>query len=113
MPERGSTKPLAGTHFYVLLALADAPRYGLEIAEEVAARTGGEVRLGPGTLYSAIQKMLDSGLIEEWTPAEGSADPRRRYYRITRRGRSLVGSEAARLEQLVDAARDKRVLPGT
>ncbi len=111
MPERGTTRPIAGTFFYVLLALADEPRYGLGIVEEVAARTDGEVRLGPGTLYNAIRKMLDGGLIEEWSPGgEDELDPRRRYYRITRTGRTLVAEEASRLEQLVRAARAKHVL---
>lgn len=114
MPTRPTTHPIAGTTFYVLLALADKPRYGLEIAEEVEARTSGEVRLGPGTLYGAIQKMLGSGLLEDWTPPDAAQDdPRRRYYRITRKGRDAVASEASRLEQLVEAARAKRVLPGT
>jgi DNA-binding PadR family transcriptional regulator len=109
--ERGTTKPIAGTFFYVLLALADEPRYGLGIAEEIAARTGGDVRLGPGTLYNAIKKMLDGGLIEEWTPPGGEEhDPRRRYYHITRSGRGTLAEEAARLEQLVGAARAKHVL---
>ena len=113
--DRGTTKPLAGTTFYVLLALADRERYGLDIAEEVARRTDGEVALGPGTLYSTIKRMLADGQIVE-TAARGRGeagerDPRRRYYRITAGGRAVLAAEAARLEVLVDAARDKRVLP--
>jgi len=111
MTDRGSTKPVAGTFVYILLALADEPRYGLGIAEEVAARTDGEIRLGPGTLYNAIRKMLDDGWIEEGLPAgEEEHDPRRRYYRITPAGRALVAEEAARLERLVRVARAKHVL---
>lgn len=136
MPDaRPTTKPIAGTFFYILLALADRPRYGLGIVEEVARRTGGgapvggtsggrsrsrgsasgEIRLGPGTLYNAIRKMLDEDLIEECDPpaSAGEADPRRRYYRITGGGREALASEAGRLEQLVLAARDKRVLPAS
>jgi DNA-binding PadR family transcriptional regulator len=115
MGDRGTTRPIAGTFFYILLALVDEPRYGLGIVDEVASRTGGDVTLGPGTLYNAIKKMLDGGLIEEWAPPGGAsgADPRRRYYRITREGRALVAEEAARLEQLVLAARAKRVIADT
>ena len=111
MNDRGSTRPIAGTHFYILLALADRPRYGLGIVEEVATRTDGEVRLGPGTLYNAVAKMLEEGTIEE-TAAPGGidADPRRRYYGITREGRRVLAAEAERLETLVAAARSKRVL---
>jgi DNA-binding PadR family transcriptional regulator len=104
---------VAGTHFHILLALADEPRYGLGIAEEVARRTDDEVRLGPGSLYTAIKSMLGQGLIEEveGDPSPGPNDPRRRYYRITPAGRGSLRAEAARLERLVLAARAKRVLP--
>lgn len=108
-----TTRPLAGTSFHVLLALADEPRYGLGIAEEVARRSGGEVQLGPGTLYTAIRRMLEEGLIEEVEGApDDESDPRRRYYRITGPGRASLAAEARRLETLLDAARVKRVLPG-
>lgn len=111
---RGSTRPIAGTDFHVLLALADEPRYGLGIVEEVARRTLDDLRMGPGTLYTSIKRLLDGGLIEELEdgPAgEESPDPRRRYYRITPTGRAALVAEAEKLEQLVRAARAKRVLP--
>ena len=110
-PARG-TKPLTSSVFYVLLALADGERHGLGVAADIAERTDGDVELGPGTLYTAIQKMLDAGFIEESTGtgrAKG-ADPRRRYYRITRSGRNALEAEAVRLARIVDAAREKRVL---
>jgi len=114
MAARATTKPIAGTFFYILLALVDRPRYGLGIVKEVAERTAGEILLGPGTLYNAIRKMQEGDLIEEWTPPdEPTTDPRRRYYRITPHGRAVVAEEAGRLEQLVVAARAKQVLPGT
>lgn len=109
--DRSTTKPLTGTVFYILLALADYDRYGLDIVREVARRTGGEVRLGPGTLYNAVAKMLDEGLIEEVDAPTEDADPRRRYYRVTPAGRELAAAEAARLDRLVRAARAKQVLP--
>jgi DNA-binding PadR family transcriptional regulator len=109
---RTTTKPIAGTTFYVLLALADRERYGLGIAQEVERRTGGSVRLGPGTLYNTIKKLLAGGWIEEAPDGDAAAggDPRRRYYRITEAGLRLVETEAERLELLVNAARDKQLL---
>ena len=108
MPPR-ATKPLSSTTFLVLLALADRSRYGLDIIDEVDRRTEGRVRLGPGSLYNAIKRMLVAGLIAEDTEG-GSSDPRRRYYRITEEGLELVAREAAGLERLVLAARDKNLL---
>jgi DNA-binding PadR family transcriptional regulator len=111
--DSSTTKPLTGTHFHVLLALADEERYGLDIIREVERRSGGDVRLGPGTLYNAVKQMVGEGLIEESPPGKrrASDDPRRRYYRITRTGRSKVRKEAAKLERLVRAARQKSILP--
>jgi DNA-binding PadR family transcriptional regulator len=110
-----TTRPLASTSFYVLLALADRERYGLDVVEDVARRTNDAVVLGPGSLYNTIKKMLSDGLIEETAPvARGDGrehDPRRRYYRITRGGRAALAAEARRLAVLVDAAREKKVLP--
>jgi DNA-binding PadR family transcriptional regulator len=110
-----STRPLASSTFYVLLALADRERYGLDVVEDVARRTNEEVILGPGSLYNTIKKLLADGLIEETAPKERGdsreLDPRRRYYRITRTGRAALTAEARRLSVLVEAARDKKVLP--
>lgn len=111
MADRATTRPLAGTSFHVLLALADQPRYGLSIAEEVARRTGGEVRPGPGTLYCTIKKLLDDGWIEEHFPRGEATDPRRRYYRILPAGRRALAAETARLERLVAVARAKGAFP--
>jgi DNA-binding PadR family transcriptional regulator len=111
--DRSTTKPLTGTFFYILLALTDRERYGLGIIQEIERRTHGEIRLGPGTLYNAMKKMLQEGLIEE-TVGKGDPredDPRRRYYKITQAGRDTVEGEAARLERLVRAARLKHILP--
>ncbi|MEZ4416876.1 MAG: helix-turn-helix transcriptional regulator [Gemmatimonadota bacterium] len=109
---RATTSPVATTQFHILLALADAPRYGLGIVEEVARRTDGEIRLGPGTLYTAIKKMVEGELIEEVadTSRQGLQDTRRRYYRITREGRMALRAEAERLTQWLQVARDKQVL---
>ena len=111
--ERSTTKPLTGTVFYVLLALADGQRYGLGIVQEINRRTAGDVQLGPGTLYNAIKKMLATGLIEgAHAPNDpGDEDPRRRYYRITTDGRAAFEAEARRLERLIGAVNAKRTVP--
>ena len=108
----GGGKPLTSSVFYILLALADAARHGLGIAADVEERTGGEVLLGPGTLYNAIKKMLGDGLIEvaRTRPSPEDDDPRRRYYSITVDGRRLLKQEALRLDRVLHAARDKQVI---
>jgi DNA-binding PadR family transcriptional regulator len=106
-------KPLTSSSFYVLLALKDGPKHGLGIAAEIEQRTSGEVRLGPGTLYNAIKKMLEQKLIadERSRPEPAEDDPRRRYYRITRTGEAALAAEASRLDRLLRAARAKAALP--
>ncbi len=115
MSPRGASgaKPLTSSVFHILLALADQDRHGLGIAEEIERRTAGAVELGPGTLYNAIHKMLEAGLIKEATtrPEPAWDDPRRRYYTMTLAGRRLLEKEARRLDLILAAARDKRVLP--
>ena len=106
--------PLSPPEFQILLALADGEKHGYGIMQEVSTRTGGQTRLGPGTLYGAIKRMLRSALIEE---AEQGPDPqlddqRRRYYRITDTGRRLAVAEAERLAELVREAYAKRLLTG-
>jgi DNA-binding PadR family transcriptional regulator len=99
---------------HILLSLADEERHGYGIMREVEGRTGGEMRLGPGTLYGSIKRMLGDGLIGESDerPDPELDDSRRRYYRITDFGREVAGVEAARLERLVISARDKKLLRG-
>ena len=104
--------PLPVSEFQILLALGDAERHGYGIRQEVASRTGDEVRLGPGTLYGSIKRMLAAGLIEESDerPDPEFDDERRRYYRITAFGRAVAMAEARRMERLVAQARQKRFL---
>lgn len=106
--------PLTPAVLHILLALADEERHGYGIMKEVEARTGGETRLGPGTLYGSIKRMLGDGLIEESEERPGPEldDQRRRYYRITGFGRRVAGAEAARLDTLVSFAREKKLLRG-
>jgi DNA-binding PadR family transcriptional regulator len=105
--------PLTPAVFHILLALADSDRHGYAIAREVADRTSGQVRLGPGTLYGTLGRMVDAGLIEERTRAARAAvpaDERRRYYALTPLGRDVARAEARRLSQLVEIARAKALL---
>ncbi len=83
--------------------------------QDVAARTGGAVRLSAGTLYSSIRRMLEQGLIEELadSPDPSSTDERRRYYRLARFGRRVAAAEVARLNSLVKQARATGLVPGT
>jgi DNA-binding PadR family transcriptional regulator len=104
--------PLTPAVLHVLLSLADEERHGYGIMREVEDRTGGEVRLGPGTLYGAIKRMLADGLIEESDerPDPELDDQRRRYYGMTDFGRRVAGAEAERLQNLVSTAREKKLL---
>jgi len=93
--------------FHILLAVADRERHGYAIMQDVRARTGGALRLGPGTLYGSIKRLLADGLIEELDerPDPEHDDVRRRYYRITRHGRKAAIEESARLATLLRHAR--------
>lgn len=99
--------PLPSAMFHILVSLADTDRHGYAIIQDVAARTEGEVKLGPGTLYRSIQRMLELDLIAETDtrPAAAVDDERRRYYRITPLGRQVARAEAERLSSLVKLAR--------
>ena len=101
------------SEFHILLSLADAERHGYGIMQDVQERSRSAIKLGPGTLYTAIKRMLASGLIEESEkrPAAHSDDGRRRcYYRLTGHGREVAGREAERLAELVQIARERKLL---
>src|SRR5438552_11903357 len=97
----------------ILIALADRDSHGYAIMQDVAARTDGTLRLGPGTLYGSIKRMLHDGLIEELDerPDPADDDVRRRYYRITSRGRKVAKEELGRLATLVRRARAAGLVP--
>jgi DNA-binding PadR family transcriptional regulator len=96
--------------FHILLALADGERHGYAITREVADETSGEVKLGPGTLYRMLKQLLDDEWIVEIERGDAD-DPRRRYYRLTPRGRRVAQAEAQRLANVVQLARSRRLLP--
>ena len=106
--------PLPPAAFHILLAVADEPRHGYAIIQDVAERTGGELRLSAGTLYRSIQRMLEQGLIVEprERPAPEDDDERRRYYRISPLGAAAARAEARRLADLVRMARARGLAPG-
>ena len=113
MPKR-KLDPLPSAAFQILLSLADGDLHGYGIMRQVAEQTGGSIRLGPGTLYSSIQSLLEEKLIEEADLREDAklGQERRRYYRLTAAGRKLACSEAERLAGLLRIARAKRIWKG-
>jgi DNA-binding PadR family transcriptional regulator len=109
-----SLLPLPSATFHILVALADEEQHGYAIMQDVAARTGGELKLSAGTLYRSIQRMLEQGLIVETRdrPAPEDDDERRRYYRITPLGTAAASAETRRLAALVRMARACGLAPG-
>ncbi len=105
--------PLPPATFHILLALADQDRHGYAIIQDVAERTGGELKLSAGTLYRSIQRMLKHGLIVEprERPSPEDDDERRRYYRITALGTAVAKAEARRLSQLLKMASARGLSP--
>ena len=89
----------------ILLSLLDGDRHGYAIMQDVESITGGEVRMGPGTLYGAIKRLLQAKLIVETEQRGGNDDERRRYYRITVLGRRVLERHTAKLQRLVSFAR--------
>jgi len=102
--------PLTHVVYHVLLSLALEARHGYGIIKDVEERTEGRLLLEAGTLYAAIKRLRDDGLIEE-RPAPAGADRRRRYYGLTDLGLAVLRGESLRLEELVALARGARVLP--
>ena len=115
MDERAiDLRPLPEATFHILIALAEGDRHGYGIIQDVAAATGGGLRLSAGTLYRSVQRMLEQGLIVETRdrPAPELDDQRRRYYRITPLGEAVARAETRRLAQLVRLARASGLAPG-
>ena len=113
-PQPEEFLPLPAATFHILMAVAEEDRHGYAIIQDVAARTGGALKLSAGTLYRSIQRMLEQGLIVEILerPAPEFDDERRRYYRIAPFGTAVARAEARRLTQLVSMARARGLAPG-
>lgn len=110
---RGEALQLPLTHltYHILLALADEERHGYGIIREIEERSGGALVPSTGALYLALQRMEEEGLIAESPRRPGAEDDaRRRYYRLTQRGRALAKAESERLAVLVEAAKAKRLV---
>lgn len=105
-------RELSRSAFVILLALADRPRHGLGVVEDVEKRTGGAVKLGPGTLYGTLKRLSELGYVRELEEAPDCADddPRRKYYEVTPEGRAELAEEARRVRALVRMAGAKDVL---
>ena len=97
--------------FHVLLALSAGDRHGYGIQKDVLEHTQDRVRLGPGTLYGTLQRLMEAGWVEEAGPPGADVDQRRRYYRMTRDGREALRLEVDRLGEVLDVARAHRIQP--
>ena len=104
--------PLTPVAFEILLALADGEQHGYSIMREVERRSAGAVTLHPGTLYRALARLLENGLIEELEerPDRQHDDERRRYYQLSARGIAVARAEAERLASQLTAARSRHLL---
>ena len=113
MADAPDPQPLTPAVFHILLALSDEDRHGYGIMQDVLERTENAIRLGPGTLYGTIKRLLEQGWIAETDarPDPALDNERRRYYALTDAGRTVAILEAQRLENLVRIARSKKLLP--
>jgi DNA-binding PadR family transcriptional regulator len=107
--------PLRPSVFHILLALSDGDLHGYGIMQEVAEHSDGQIKLGPGTLYGAIKRLLSERLIVEADerPDPELDDERRRYYRLTDFGQQVLKAEVRRMSKMVSVAQTRRLLPKT
>ena len=114
LPDPASLLPLPPATLHILMSVAEEDRHGYAIIQDVAARTGGELKLSAGTLYRSIQRMLEQGLVIETRdrPSPEEDDERRRYYRITPYGQAVARAETRRLTNLVKLARESGFAAG-
>jgi DNA-binding PadR family transcriptional regulator len=97
--------PLSPASLHILLALAREDLHGYGIMLEIARQSGGSYKIGPGTLYDNLKKMITQGLVEEAAARSSASDPRRRYYRLKAEGRGVLAQEVKRLESVLREAR--------
>jgi DNA-binding PadR family transcriptional regulator len=112
LPTPESFLPLTPAVFNIMLALADGDKHGYSIMQEVEANTEGKIKMGPGTLYGSIKRMLEAGFIEESDerPDPKLDDQRRRYYRLSGLGSMVLKAEVARLSSQLAIAKAKNLL---
>jgi DNA-binding PadR family transcriptional regulator len=103
--------PLSSAALHILLALAGEDLHGYGIMQEIARQSEGIYKLGPGTLYDNLRRIIQCGWVQELGPRRGDDDPRRRYYRLTNAGRHALSAETARLTQVVREARLRLGIP--
>jgi DNA-binding PadR family transcriptional regulator len=109
--EPESLPPLSPVVFFVLFALADGEKHGYLIMQEVAVLSDRKLRMGPATLYTTIQRLVDQLLVEETDKAAKEAGGRRRYYRLTRSGQELLRAELDRQAAVLRLALSKKLMP--
>jgi DNA-binding PadR family transcriptional regulator len=97
--------PLTTAVLHVLISLSQSERHGYGILKDVLEQSEGRVKLGPGTIYGTLQRLMEAGWVEETNAPAAGVDERRRYYRLTRQGRQALQTEIERLDALVRAAR--------
>ena len=103
--------PLTPAVFYILFVLAEGEKHGYAIMKEVETVSGGHFTMGPGTLYTTVQRLLELGLIEE-TSTLANSERRRRCYRLSGMGRKALEGELSRMEWLVRCAQRRKLAPG-
>ena len=103
--QAGRFLPLSAAALHILLALAGDELHGYGIMLEAARQSGGKYKLGPGTLYDNLKKLMAAGIVEGSRRLPAGEDPRRRYYRLTGLGRRVLAEEISRLEGLLREAR--------
>jgi DNA-binding PadR family transcriptional regulator len=104
-PDRDDYLPLPPATLHILLALAGEPMHGYGIMQEVLRQSGGRYKLGPGTLYDNLQRLMKQRMVEEVEGPREEANSRRRYYRLSSLGRAVLSHEIERLEEIVHEGR--------
>jgi DNA-binding PadR family transcriptional regulator len=103
--------PLTTAVVHVMLSLAGGERHGYAILKDVHRQSNNQIRFGPGTIYGTLQRLMESGWVEETSGPAVAVDERRRYYGLTRAGREALRAEVDRLDTLLDLARAHRIVP--
>ena len=106
--ETAPAAPLSPAVFAILLSLAEGDKHGYHIMKDARAPQGGGIQMGPGTLYGSLERLMRDGLVEETGLSD---DERRRYYRLTKLGQSVLAVELERLDAAVSSAHALGLLP--